>query len=37
MLVIGVFAPHSLMHKLLVGSVTKQLIRASPIPVFVHH
>ncbi|MCA8927978.1 MAG: universal stress protein [Alphaproteobacteria bacterium] len=37
MLVMGAFGSHSLMHQLFVGSVTKQLIRACPIPVFVHH
>jgi nucleotide-binding universal stress UspA family protein len=37
MLVMGAFGPHSLMHQLMAGSVTKQLIRACPVPVFVHH
>ncbi len=37
MLVMGAFGPHSLMHQLMAGSMTKQLIRACPVPVFVHH
>jgi nucleotide-binding universal stress UspA family protein len=37
MLVMGAFGHHSLLHQLMVGSVTKQLIRACPVPVFVHH
>jgi nucleotide-binding universal stress UspA family protein len=37
MLVMGAFGHHSLLHQLMVGSVTKQLIRSCPVPVFVHH
>lgn len=37
MLVMGAFGPHSLMHQLMAGSVTKQLVRSAPVPVFVHH
>ena len=37
MLVMGAFGHHSLLHQLMVGSVTKQLIRSCPVPVLVHH
>ena len=37
MLVMGAFGPHSLMHQIFAGSTTKQLVRASSVPVFVHH
>ena len=37
MLVMGAFGHHSLLHQLMVGSVTKQLIRSCPVHVFVHH
>ena len=37
MLVMGAFGEHSMIHQLLSGSVTKQLIRACPVPLFVHY
>ena len=37
MLVMGAFANRSLMRQIFVGSITKQIIRAGAMPVFVHH
>jgi len=37
MVVMGAFANRSLMRQIFVGSVTKQIIRASTVPVFLHH
>ncbi len=37
MLVMGAFSNRSLWRQLIVGSVTKQLLRACPVPIFIHH
>lgn len=37
MLVMGAFGEHSMIHQLFSGSVTKQLLRACPVPLFVHY
>ena len=37
MLAMGAFGEHSMIHQLLSGSVTKQLLRACPVPLFVHY
>ena len=37
LLAMGAFGEHGLLHNLLSGSVTKQLLRACPVPLFVHY
>ncbi len=37
MLAMGAFGEHSMLHQLLSGSVTKQLLRACPVPLFIHY
>ena len=37
MVVMGAYAEHSIWRQLIVGSVTRQLIRACPVPLFVHY